>query len=414
MFTIRSILTFSQSLRFSSVVEQTARGRKRERGLQLVPMSTRKTHDRFHEQIPLRAAARQCLRFPMISPFIIMKCPICKLDLEPLDLVSRSEHVDLCIENGPSVVEVDETGRLVVKKNIPPGKQRKICLICDKTFQNLHHHFKTCALKHDVPPDLMLDYWDKINAGEKKPKKFPRDLLDSFVAKCIREGRVGDQVDFARALSMSMADGPESHNETSSTVIQEQTMSDGQDSMTSIAEQQQALTTSALTQQQRVTTTRVPLAVQVRPSGRGVANRPKEQAKTYRLQMVDDAMKKANVALRIDRELAAARSKRYLESSRQLDQDCLILDENFAKGDFDKLFNRAQMKACDGSASCLASECVDHELLLLIDEFKIYSGPLIDAPATLPRSERTAATEVHKNDLLTREAAHGPAADFLA
>lgn len=320
-----------------------------------------------------------------------MKCPICNTDLSPLDLVSRTEHVDLCIENGPSIVDIGETGQPVVKRNVPPGKQRKICPICDKTFQTIHSHFKTCALKNDLPPNLMLDYWDKINSGVKNPKKFPRDLLDNFVTKCIKEGRVGDQVDFARALSMSMAEdepGWQGHGETEiKTYV-------GADDSNSASDELCQPTVANVSQVLVQNTATV-----------GVASRPRKATTSkpkFRLELVDDMTKRANIELRIDRELAATRSKRYqeaLEAYRETDKDdCILIeDSEFCQekqdlrrpdepGDIreqielDKLFYKARLKACTGAESCMRGECQNHELALVVEGFEMFIGKSIDAP----------------------------------
>lgn len=312
-----------------------------------------------------------------------MKCPICNLDLSPLDLVSRTEHVDLCIENGPSVLDIDESGKLIVKKNVPPGKQRKICPICDKTFQSLNQHFKVCAIKNDVPPSLMLDYWDKINSDVKNPKKFPRELLDSFVAKCIREGRVGDQVDFARALSMSMADGqPEQTGPSISGNTAIELAPDNRLTAAATSSETPTPTESNVRNATEILMTAPPPA-KVAPSinrAKSSNSRPK-----FRLELVDDNIKRSNVELRIDRELAATRSKRYQEAlmaSRLSEEDgeCMIIGETQPPAErMDKLFHRARLKDCNESIACTRAECQDHELELMLVEFRIYSGASMDA-----------------------------------
>lgn len=296
-----------------------------------------------------------------------MKCPICRIDLSPLDLVSRHEHVELCLENGPSVVEINETGQAIVKRNIPTVKQRKICPICDKTFQNILSHFKTCALKFDVPPNLMLEHWDAIQLGSKNKKKFPKELLDNFVAKCIKEGRVGEQVDIARALSLSIEGDGGGLDQTSRDVSQ----GDAQGELTETVAS--SLSSSIVSTGQQV-------ADQTRPFARFGNNQdaPKKQPsrngvpkKTYRLEKVDETTRKANIALRIDRELAMTRSRRYEQpTTTELGKQFDPIDSI----DLNKLFFRARLKDCDGSQDCLEANCTIHELELTMEEFVPYSA----------------------------------------
>lgn len=328
----------------------------------------------------------------------MMQCPICKSDLTPLDVGSRIEHVDFCLENGPSTLEVNEEGRMIMKKVVDPKKQRKICPICDKTFQQLNLHFKKCALKNDVPPDLMLDYWDRINKDSKVSKKFPRELLKDFVNKCIKEGRDGDQVDFARALYISMSDGKDEPPEV--TLIDENSLSDPTSSGGASEAPSSSETSSSNSNlmNNSKTTNANQLLMQ------NATNKPqpkaKSQPKKFRLQLVDDTTKQSNIELRIDRELAASRSKRYRDTiavsksfvlrdpcnnDNQDDDDCLILiqesQESYETSDEDlsKLFYRARLKSCDGSIACSKYECSDHDVNLLLVEFKNYTGPTIDA-----------------------------------
>lgn len=313
-----------------------------------------------------------------------MKCPVCDLDLSPLDLVSKTEHVNICVENGPSIVEIGHDGRAVIKKNIPFAKQRKICPICDKTFQTINQHFKTCALKYDVPPDLMLEHWDKINSGSKNPKKFPRDLLDNFVKKCIKEGRLGYQLDKARALSLSMG-GNELQNDdsSSSTCVPPITIDEGDITRDSSVDQPPQLPphTRDVTQQ----------LMQVN-SSETVKKSSNLSKKSFRLELVCESIKKSNIELRIDREVAATRAKRYedalksrYQKSNNQDDECVIVDESASPQEIDiegrnKLFFRARLKDCNGSELCLSADCNDHELLLLMDDFVAYSGRSMDAP----------------------------------
>lgn len=340
-----------------------------------------------------------------------MKCPICNLDLSPLDLVSKTEHVDLCIENGPSILEVNETGQLVVKKNLPPNKQRKICPICDKTFTSLTTHFKTCALKHDVPPDLMLSHWDNINTGVKNPKKFPVDLLQSFIKKCIKDGRLGEQVDYARALALSI---------TSEDVQSSMFMDPGiqnEDSTTSASDiltaTSSVVSETQLSRQPDVNTVLMQNASSSRQRATGVGpaalgtskvvTRPK-----YRIEVTDELNKQANIALRISRELAASRNRRYRHQQRidaisksnkdNVDGDggddddaevavisdnneCSLVDDDDAidiwlnrDTSATKLFYRARMKICTNSQACQQAECKDHDLDLMLNGFESYSG----------------------------------------
>lgn len=307
-----------------------------------------------------------------------MKCPICNLDLNPLDLVSRTEHVDLCIEHGPAIVEIDNNGQAVIKKSIPIAKLRKICPICDKTFQNIHQHFKTCSLKHDLSPSHMLDYWDRINKESKNPKKFPRDLLESFVRKCLKDGRIGDELDFAKALWASLAEEGELLNEDSltSSILQ----STPNETSTSEAKAQQQPSSSASQPPARNVDQ---VLMQTKP----VASSSKNSSnKKYRLELASDSIKESNIVLRIDREVAATRSRRYEEALKfQQQEDCIVIDQDIAvnevgeRDERNKLFFRARLKDCDGSESCLKANCDNHELLLLMEDFVAYSGPPMDS-----------------------------------
>lgn len=333
-----------------------------------------------------------------------MNCPICDQDLTILDLTSATEHVNTCVEHGPSVIELDDSGQVVVKRNVPPGKQRKICPICDKTFQNLITHFKPCALKYDVPPDLMLQYWDNINADLKKPKKFPRDLLTSFISKCIKEGRVGEQVDYAKALVMSLTDGdPESSNE-----LPDISQASTSDSISSSATSETK--TPAPTIARDVTKELLRNAAELARGDKvAPAKKPASRRQKFRIEMVDESVRRANIALRIDRELAASRITRYKEmlhavsethqakiidiqaSGDEDDDECMIVQDNAFREatksepvDLGKLFFLARLKNCNGSKLCEQANCVDHELHLLLDDFKSYSGKSMDAPPAEP------------------------------
>lgn len=337
-----------------------------------------------------------------------MKCPICNLDLSPLDLVSRTEHVNLCVENGPSIVEIGDDGQAVIKKNIPLAKQRKICPICDKTFQTINQHFKTCALKFDVPPDLMIEHWEKINSGSKNPKKFPRDLLDNFVKKCIKEGRFGYQLDKARALSLSMG-GSELQNDdsSSSTCVQLVSVSDHDDTSQNLPRPQPGSANLNLNQPPPV---RDVNQVLMQSNSSETAQRGSTASKkSFRLELVSESTKKANIALRIDREVAATRSRRYEEALRsqylkksEQDDDCVMVDELATSaatdvGEQNKLFFRARLKDCMGSELCLSADCTDHELLLLMDDFVVYSGRSMDAP---PKQSADPPVSTSSNSIL--------------
>lgn len=349
-----------------------------------------------------------------------MNCPICDQDLTILDLVSATEHVNTCVEHGPSVLELDDTGQVVVKKNLPAGKQRKICPICDKTFQNLTTHFKICAIRHDVPPDLMMQHWENINSECKKPKKFPRDLLTSFINKCVKEGRIGEQVDYARALVLSLYDGdPEASNDPSDIPDTSQASTSGGSAVINSTATSSS-TGSRQTVRRDVTQELLRNAANLvnneRPAN-GAARQASRRQK-FRLEFVDDQMKRSNIALRIDRELAASRSNRYNEMfcenraagcdetddddcviEIQEDDDCMIVqdipstsfntssslvgicnrDDKDKAIDLNKLFFLARLKDCTDSDSCQRADCGEHELHLLLDDFKSYSGKSMDS-----------------------------------
>lgn len=296
-------------------------------------------------------------------------CPICKLDLSPLDIRSRNEHVEICVENGPSIIDVSETGQLVVKRNIPPNQQRKICPVCNKTFITLFTHFKNCALKYDVPPDLMMDYWSRINEGQAKPKDFPRDLLHNYITKSTKEGRVGEQVDIARAYYIALSDGDDSNlNSSLPTRPSDQPATDGtnitiNNNPASLHNPTNSSTTKTETKK--------------------IVKAPKSKAK-QRLETVDDISKRANICLRIDRELAASADARYRESLRSegmtnnSGEDVEItLETNQDEIEITRIFSRAKLKRCNNSKDCLNACCQDHELELLLPDFGKYSGTLI-------------------------------------
>lgn len=309
-----------------------------------------------------------------------MQCPICKLDLSPLDYYSKQEHCEICLENGPSVVTTNETGGLIIKRNVAPDKQRKICPICDKTFQNLNSHFKTCSIKNDVPPQLMLEYWDKINSGCRKPKKFPRQLLDTFVAKCVREGRIGEQVDFARALSLSMAE------------TEPQTSLDGSEDTTQPDDDNSAQ--SAASTETNVDQVLMSSAAAARRTNAAPSKPVGKKRQQYRLELVNDAVKRSNIFLRMDRELAASRSRRHEEaleaaglcslsqqSGSDCDNDVEIIEEpeSCDTEELNKLFFMARLKDCTKSSACQQGTCQNHELMLLMEEFEAYAGTSMDA-----------------------------------
>lgn len=347
-----------------------------------------------------------------------MRCPICKVDLSPLDLVSRTEHVDLCIENGPATLEIDDGGGLVVKKKIPYNKQRKICPICDKTFQNIINHFKTCALKHDVPPNLMLDYWDNIGkTNEGEPKRFPCDLLDAFVEKCTSEGRLGEQVDIAKALALSMrgcddeTSNSSSHRSRTSRSTNRITNHRALISNASHHEDSNQSAVASESARSQADSSNHATDVMRHPVMRKAAEQARK--KQYRLEVVDDITRASNIALRIERELAVSRSKQFDlvicrdgNIATRYSDDCLILEhpdsqpsdepttlatasETICDMRITKLFDMARLKACsslshdDLSGKLVDSCCTSHELTLLIEEFKPYTGPTIDAAPKL-------------------------------
>lgn len=334
-----------------------------------------------------------------------MLCPICNLDLSPLDLYSKQEHCELCLENGPSIVTTNDAGQLTIIKNVGPGKQRKICPICDKTFQNLSGHFKTCAIKNDVPPQLMLEYWDKINSDSKKPKKFPREMLDTFVRKCVKEGRIGDQVDFARALSLSMAD---SEPQTSSiNMINEDTTQTEDSNLEFIGSASTASATLTDVSQVLMSSAAQQVGDPI------VSNKPVDKKKRYKLELVEDRIKRSNIMLRMDRELAATRSRRHEEalaasrfrsSSQQSgyhDDDDYIIEiiddtKSCDTGDLDKLFFKARLKDCTDSIECQQATCQGHELSLIMEWFQVYAGTSMDAD---PGRKRGAIQEVTVDDI---------------
>lgn len=311
-----------------------------------------------------------------------MNCPICKLDLTPLDLLSRTEHVDLCLENGPTVIDIGESGKLVIKKNVPPGKQRIICPICDKTFQNILSHYKTCALKNDVPPNMMLDQWDLLNKDSKNPKPFPSDLLNNFIKKCTQEGRTGLQVDIAKAILLSLRSEDNSNtltqadNESLSADVVNPTTSNSDPAHVSQTRQIPIAPVFSSTSTSSTTVNAVyPRSI------------PPKKTKSYRLEAVNESTKRNYIALRVERELSASRSNRYMKEldGNTSDTDAVILmsDED-ARDSINvdhksKLFHRARLKDCNGSEGCLNVSCVDHELELLLDDFKCYSGASMDA-----------------------------------
>lgn len=262
-----------------------------------------------------------------------MECPICKSDLSPFDIQYRNEHITLCLENGPSVVEF-EAGRPVIRKIIPTDKQRKICPICSKTFQNIHTHFKSCALKNDLNPDLMQDYWFKLNDECKTDKCFPRDLLESYIEKCTKEGRLGEQVEFANALLQTLPEDTKRKrraNCNGSVIAQQgdnQTIvnmeeSNDSNSMSSIASTNDNRVNGHYHQQPVINVGQV--LMQNATNGTAAtasksSTRQPTRAKTP-LELADKATKKANIALRMERELSATSRKRYLQALEESNGD---------------------------------------------------------------------------------------------
>lgn len=277
-----------------------------------------------------------------------MKCPICKLDLSPLDFLSRTEHVDLCVENGPSVLDISESGQLVLRKNIPPNKQRKICPLCDKTFQSIQLHYKKCAIKHDILPDLMLDHWNNFNMELNTTKKFPCDLLENFISRRINEGRNGEQVDYARALLVSMSESQPNAGKSRSTITNQPQYTslistvtdeseitsnsmhfDGQQREQSLANsstlidpiQDQPPTMNQVSMQNRVFPTMAPRSKQSKPQ------------KKFKIELVDDVVKKVNIDLRFERELAASSERRYETMQKAIEEKDIIGESSTTRED---------------------------------------------------------------------------------
>lgn len=260
-----------------------------------------------------------------------MNCPICKVDLSPLDFVSKTEHVDLCIENGPTVLDFDGNGRAVIRRNVPPNKQRKICPICDKTFQSIHLHYKKCALKNDVLPDLMLDHWDQFNKDANTCKKFPRDLLENFINRRVREGRSGEQVEYAKGLLLSMTESePNTANTNGSLVIQQPLVeitvddSDTNQSAASVTTNQQQAADGA-GQQIPACSSSATVEQALMQSARDPATTTKVSAKAkpqkkFRIELVDDVVKRVHINLRRERELAASTERRFRRIEEAIDE----------------------------------------------------------------------------------------------
>jgi hypothetical protein len=272
-----------------------------------------------------------------------MNCPICNADLEPYDLRSRTEHIDLCVENGPSVLDF-QAGRPVVKSLVPIEKQRKICPICSKTFQtsHIHNHFKTCALKNDLIPDLMQDYWFNLNDQCKVDKCFPRDLLEGYIEKCTKENRVGEQVEFAKALLETLPEDAKRKKKISNkSVIAQQPQqvivmldeSNDSNSMSSVTSMPDSNSRAHLVDVNQA-------LMRTATSGTiGAGRRQPNRVKTP-LELADKATKKANISLRIERELAASRGRRYLQAIEESNKDevqiiepknCIILKYTLAE-----------------------------------------------------------------------------------
>lgn len=132
----------------------------------------------------------------------------------------------------------------------------------------------------------------------------------------------------------------------------------------------------------------------------------KKPIKKYPLETVDKATKRICIYLRKERELAATRHRRYLETLRS-QPNCDIIIENVDDNDGetvivipdddddsnqnqstedleDKLFYRARMKICNTSSECQAGICQQHDMILLLKEFEKYTGRSIDAEPTRP------------------------------
>lgn len=265
-----------------------------------------------------------------------MNCPICKVDLSPLDFVSRTEHVDLCVENGPAILDYSETGQAVIRKNIPPNKQRKICPTCDKTFQAIHVHYKKCALKNDILPDLMFDHWEQLNKDSKATRKFPRDLLEGFIARRIKEGRAGEQVEYARGLLLSMTESePDVGGNTNGrTVAMQQHHTD---ILVNIDDTNQSTANStsshppnrqlsvqeadhqSFSAQGGASTVEQVLMQAAAAAGPATLRRGKPNKK-FSIELVDDVVKRVNIDLRRERELAASARRRFDRIQAAIDE----------------------------------------------------------------------------------------------
>jgi len=269
----------------------------------------------------------------------------------------------------------------------------------------------------------MLEQWDRINLESNSNKKFPRDLLDKYIAKCVKEGRIGEQVDFARALLLSMTESdPTTSTAQSNNVITPQLISECSNDATGNTGQPSILESNH-SSSSRPPSNGVALIMQNATHHQPMVDQSKGRQKSkpkYRIELVDSPVKESNIQLRIDRELAATRIRRYQEALVALGTDerdvlsslreddpvvetllpvpedddcCVILDDksdcrttNIANEDtkhevaidFEKLFYKSRLKRCNSLGSCPALSCSDksHELELTIEGFHKFTLPL--------------------------------------
>lgn len=244
-----------------------------------------------------------------------MDCPICSLDLQYLDWQSKTEHVDMCLEHGPTVVGVGPDGSAVIVKSIPEAKRRKICPVCDKTFQNLISHYKNCCLKKDLPLNLILEQWDRIASDAGKDTTIPCDLLKNFISKCVKEKRVGEQVEFAKTLYCSMT-GFEFNIESITSTAEANKKNRAADANTSrvIVHEESLNSNDNISRQDHPDIDEVhPLLQQLH---RTISKKQVKETKDYKLVSANNMTKLSNIRLRIERELAASRSFQQLLAER--------------------------------------------------------------------------------------------------
>lgn len=238
-----------------------------------------------------------------------MLCPICSKDLTPLDLQSRTEHVEVCIEYGPEAsVETNERGQVVITTQVVESKRRKICPVCNKTFKNIETHFKVCVLKNDVPIYLILEYWDKLNEDQNKNKKFPEDLLKSFVIKSMQEDRVGEQVELAKTMYFSLTGKQLDMKSLIAPVFQQAKSSKPRKNVSANTTVEDGTQPEPTLIQAPQSSCHAFTAVKLPPS---LDKDSRTNKKRFPLEYVNNFTKQSNIKLRIERELAASRSFQY-------------------------------------------------------------------------------------------------------